>query len=84
MIDCRKCAYRAYPPSGSLPLTGSAPVTLRWSELVRASRRVLVDAMCVLPATPVALGITILLALDARGRDIAAPTSRGLAAQPTL
>ena len=20
MIDCRKCAYRAYPPSGSLPL----------------------------------------------------------------
>ena len=32
----------------------------------------------------VALGINTLLALDARGRDIAAPTSRGLAAQPTL
>ena len=32
---------------------GYAPVILRWSGLVRASRRVLVDAMSVLRATPV-------------------------------
>ena len=32
----------------------------------------------------VALGINTLLALDARGREAAAPTSSGLTAQPTL
>ena len=41
----------------SRPL-GSAPVTLRWYELVYPSGGVLVDAMSVLPATPVALGTT--------------------------
>ena len=38
--------------------SGSAPVTLRWYELVYPSGGVLVDAMSVLPATPVALGTT--------------------------
>ena len=37
---------------------GSAPVILRWYELVYPSGGVLVDAMSVLPATPVALGAT--------------------------
>ena len=39
----------------AVPL-GSAPVILRWSGLVHAVRRVLVDAMCVLLTTPVVLG----------------------------
>ena len=38
--------------------SGSAPVTLRWYELVCPPGGVLVDAMSVLPATPVALGAT--------------------------
>ena len=38
----------------AVPL-GSAPVILRWSGLVHAVRRVLVDAMCVLLTTPVVL-----------------------------
>ena len=52
--------------------SGSAPVTLRWCELVYPSGGVLVDAMSVLPATPVALYIYIyrgnpLLKLVVRG-----------------
>ena len=41
----------------AVPL-GSAPVILRWYELVYPSGGMLVDAMSVLPATPVALGTT--------------------------